>query len=262
MTHCLSDEIVAAFVDGRLDDEQRRRVIEHAAACADCYSLTSAVWDYNAENPGAEVVRPRFGRRFAVAAASLATAAAVMVVFFGPVRDRRAMQSLVDASAELERRPVDGRLSGSFAYRAVKGTYRSVERDDLDTLPLEAAAAETLEKTRNPHVAGVAHLLLGEYDEAVNKLTIAANAKPRDVRILSDLATAYHARGKRMGSDADLAKARETAERAWSIEQTPLTAWNRALALDTREAWQQYLELDPASPWADEARERMQRLLP
>src|SRR2546430_1543511 len=34
-----SDETLAAFLDGRLDPETRRRVVEHMTTCDECYSV-------------------------------------------------------------------------------------------------------------------------------------------------------------------------------------------------------------------------------
>jgi hypothetical protein len=221
------------------------------------------VWDYNEGNRPANVVRGRFGKTFGIAAAWLATAAALVVVFLGPIRDRRAMHSLVAAHAGLAERPVDGRLSADFEYHPQKQRFRSGTNDPKDAeWSLKAAAAATLETTRDAHLAGVAALLLEDYDEAVVRLTEAANADPNDARVVSDLAAAYYARWQHRGDDADLASAREKADRAWSLARTPQTAWNRALALDTPEAWKKYLELDSTSPWAEEARERSQNVSP
>ena len=265
MTHP-SDEIVAAFLDGRLDGEERQRVLDHTSECDECYSLSSAVWDYKAD---AKVVRPQFGRRVAVAAASLAVAAALLVVVFLPAfRDRRAMDAMVEASENenLPYRPAEGRLTGAFAYHEKPPVYRgdpkphSLEEDKhtLAKRNMELAALEALESTRDPHLAGTALLILGHRDEAIAKLTEAANKKPNDTGILSDLASAYHARGR----EADLKQARELAEKAWGLEKTPQTAWNRALTRDTREAWDEYLAIDGTSEWAKEARERKSRLDP
>lgn len=257
MTNCPGNEDLAAFADGRLNDVERRRMEEHIDACEDCYAQVSAVWDFQAsENGGGQIVRPRFGGGTWTAVASLAAAATLAVVFIGPIRDYRSMRAIVAASNELERRPVDGRLSGDFAYRRpVPVTRGDVPNAELSELRLQAAAAEALEKTKNAHLAGVALLLLGEEEEAVKKLTEAANASPDDARILSDLATAHLAVAKRTGNKNAQDAARETAERAWKLERTPQTAWNRALAINSRAAWNDYLAIDPSSPWAAEARE-------
>src|ERR1700719_3559751 len=37
-----SDETLAAFLDGRLDPETRRRVIEHMTTCDECYSVVAS----------------------------------------------------------------------------------------------------------------------------------------------------------------------------------------------------------------------------
>ena len=257
MTHP-SDEIVAAFLDGRLAGEERQRVLDHTSECDECYSLSSAVWDYKAEPPGGEVVRPQFGRRFAVAAASLAVAAGVVVVFLGPIRDRNARKELLAADAQMSERLVAGRLSG-FAYHphdTMRGGGESKVDPAVAKTLLEARAYEAAEKARDPHLAGVAYLVLGERDLAIQKLTEAAKRKPRDVAILNDLATAHYERSRYGGGEGHITKSREIADRAWSIEKTPLTAWTRAQAWNTKAAWQEYLVLDPDSEWASEVKEK------
>jgi hypothetical protein len=89
-------------------------------------------------------------------------------------------------------------------------------------------------------------------DAAIDKLT--------DVDLLTDLAAAYIAAGK----PADVSAAVKAAERAWALEKTPTTAWNRALALeradrraDSASAWRTYLQMDPSSEWTAEAQRHL-----
>ena len=66
-------------------------------------------------------------------------------------------------------------------------------------------------------------------------------------------------RAQQMRSSDSATLAARAAERAWSLRHTPETAWNRAVALDTPEAWRDYLALDETSDWAREAQAHLAR---
>jgi CHAT domain-containing protein len=96
----------------------------------------------------------------------------------------------------------------------------------------------------------------------------ASAQQPDNARLLSDLAAAYLVRAAQADEPADIPKALETAERAIILKDAPPEAWfNRALALEelhlvdaARKAWEDYLQHDSASGWADEARQHLEAL--
>lgn len=290
MTNCPTDETVAAFVDGRLPPEARAEVMAHIADCPDCYALVSAGWDYQAMEQKEEekekeelapVVEGRFGSWWMWTAAAIA--ATVVIVLQLPVtrewltRDwigsERERSDLIAAQNSAKVRPVEGRLSG-FSYQPLKKITRGSDDtldDDLSKITLEAAAAKlkarTAETAREWQALSAAHLLLGERREAIEAIEKAAALSPRDPAILNDRIVAYLAQYRWQG-DADAAqRALEAAESVWQVEQTPEIAFNRALAFEAVKrrnesigAWQEYLALDAKSPWANEARQHLQRL--
>ena len=272
MTECPSAETVAAFVDGRLDGSARREVIEHLAECGDCRELVSDIVDFQAEEEPADVVaRPRFGgRRVATIAASLAAAAALIVVFATPVRERifgGGMASLVEATRDVSVRPTEGRLSGEFEYKRPKERFRGADDEDAQLWRVMAETAE-LESARRPdlHALGVARLYLGREDQAIAELRRALQQADDDddrSAIAADLAAALIARRH----ERDAAEANALMEQEWRTRKTPVVAWNRAAALealhrdgDAIRAWDDYLRLDPSSPWAEEAKQRRDSL--
>ena len=104
-------------------------------------------------------------------------------------------------------------------------------------------------------------------EKAVQMMEELAQAHPSDVRIHSDLTATFYARAQRFRRPADLVRALEAAEEAVALDpRWPEARFNRALvqqalALPTaRQSWQRYIELDPASPWAKEARQRHRAL--
>lgn len=131
--------------------------------------------------------------------------------------------------------------------------------------------------------------LVASIQRGIATLRRAVAAKPRSPALLNDLGGALLTRvelsdrrrgdgesGSSWGSDmfgdvhdADLVAALEAIDRALEISPRLKEAlFNRALALErlhlphtARKAWQAYLEVDDSSPWAREARQRMEAIV-
>jgi tetratricopeptide (TPR) repeat protein len=137
----------------------------------------------------------------------------------------------------------------------------------MDNWTLYAAAGrireEALQEPSAPnlHGLGMAHLVLGNYDEAIQAFEDAIAETPQNPRYQSDLAAAYLARAKEQQRPDDLPRALAAAERAIAAEDILEARFNRALALQAlfledqaRQAWDEYLARDSASEWAEDAR--------
>jgi CHAT domain-containing protein len=286
-----TDETLAAYIDGRLDEETRKRVVEHMAECPECFDVVMG---------GREVLQtglqhpPHFtrfhGARVA-AISTLAVAAVLATVFFVvPLRDfvlhrRNGLAAL--SAVSLKERPAESRLS-NFPYAperiVTRGNKHTAVEDDDNWKLLEVATVVKDRSVReatpeNLHALGVCHLLLGNYNEAVITLektirqsTVSidlstAIRRSTDVPLLNDLAAAYLARGERLARTEDYASAILVVDHAWELSRTPEVAWNRAVAFersqltdDARLAWTEYLRLDASSRWATEARSKLERL--
>ncbi len=267
--HHLTDETLAAFADGRLRGKERQAVIEHLSTCGeDCRDDLAAISEAKElgviEDEG-NVVRGNFVRRAVLAAAA---AAAVVMILPVPrvqewIRFQRTggVSELVAASATLERRATEARLSGGFPYQEPPPTYRSGEGSKDVSPNMQLAAYRVVEKGNN-HGKGLAYLHLNEREAAIAALEEAVKSSPKNALLLSDLAAAYLDRARYGGGEAYRPKAVEASRRAWSMKQTPEIAWNRALALEkngdpsAKQAWEDYLKLDPSSPWAEEVQTR------
>jgi CHAT domain-containing protein len=151
---------------------------------------------------------------------------------------------------------VTGFEYGAFARSGVRGT-------DGDARTAHAQLEErvrTAPTARNLHQLALANFALLRPRVAEELLTRAV-ALAGDAAMLSDLAAAE----LELGQVADAA---EHAARALELDPAYRpAAFNWALALDkfsnrpkAREAWERYLALDPASAWADEARQHLQKL--
>lgn len=268
MTVHPTDETLAAFIDDRLNTQQKRAVIEHLAACDECRTFVNDVSDTKAMDEAETNVVPmpkRDGWR--VAAASLAVAAGLVVVFGPMIRNQLtgpSVETVVAAGEKSPYRPSPGRLSIEVPYKRAKPVLRSggggepplvdsdVPGDVYDVLEkLEAA------NRPDPHARGIAYLMELKPKEAIPYLREAAKTNQAAV---PDLAAALIA----SGGDEELTEAIKLSEGS----RTPTALWNRAMALHNLHqeeralrAWKDYLAVDPTSPWAVEAREKMRDLV-
>lgn len=280
MHDCPEPEMLAAFIDGRLDAEERRKVIDHLSDCDDCRDIVVAAHElerYDGASARTRVVQGQFGsRRWIAAAASLAAAATLILIFAQPLRERFSrpggIESLVAASADLPYRSVDGRLAATFPHKPLRPRTRTSETrmpDPGSAALYQAAGWIQNNESNDLHALGVAHLLLGRRDTAVQSLERALAAAPPDRRdaVALDLSTALLTRGEWNGDKEEIRRAGEIAEGLWRSKPTPEAAWNRAVAAELlhdaeagRRAWDDYLRLDSDSPWAAEARRRRSEL--
>lgn len=285
-----SDETLAAFIDGRLDPDARGQVIAHMATCAECYSVFMSATE-RVEAGSAPNGSHRSSRRAWLSVAVTAVAAAFAVVFLlTPVRDLffpqydRALEAL--AKAAPAQRTIAGRISG-FPYQPMEHRTRGGGRVDpmnepgnAALLTATAAAQRSLTARRSPanlHAVGVANLLLGQTDTAINILheaLLAETGRRRvtdaiddstDARLLNDLSAALASRTAIHPTMADKGESLRCAEKAWRLSGTQEAAWNRAIAIESlngagsaRTAWHDYLALDPKSSWSEEARKKLE----
>lgn len=262
-----ADEQLAAFVDGHLDESSRHAIRDHVSDCDECYAVIQTI----AEFAESEAVSPgRFGRRVVLAAVTLtmAAAATLAVFFIAPdVAVRRDMQRLLVAAEHLDHRSLEGRVDEQLTYKALKDVARGPIDRTNPRVALGKEAADLIDAairrptTSNLRRAGVALLLINAQDEAIVYLERANHrANSKDAKILALLAVAYQARARETHSQSDARAAVLVAEKAWTIQKSPLTAWNRAVALKQAQspkaaaAWRDYIEIDSTSGWTEEAR--------
>ena len=263
MTDCPELESLAAFHDGRLPEADRLRVLEHAASCGECMDILEGLAAAKEANVlQSNVVRGGFGRRGWAGAAAAAVMAGWLIL--GPL-SQRGMHKLVAAAGKLDERPVAARLSADFPYQKHSPERGGDEENVQYAFEADAwdVAANSSSSAKGRHAAGVAFLLLGpkEREQAMNALEEANAKDPNNPAILIDLSAAYHSLGK-------YKEALEKANQALAIERTPAALWNRALAIEQLRpkqeaiaAWNEYLAVDPSSPWATEAKEKHLRNL-
>jgi hypothetical protein len=309
MGSCPSDETIAAFVDGVLSDAERAEVERHACSCERCYDLLVELGCLSSEiaaesapdSTPTSAAPPRtrsplwwWGTGLALAASIAVIAAANGMLWVGRTTPSRTTvaDELEDGGARrtlIEQvgphRTAEARLSG-FSWGAVPSVLRSGNEVSRRPPEILAAAGRALEQTDQKEtagaqrVAGLAYLLLGDYERAIERLERARQSTPTPpASVLSDLAAAYLERGRLQGRAADLTKGAELAEQAVVRPDALPAAWfNRALALEqlglrdrAMTAWKDYLaRAVPGAPgagpaaeesrWIDEARQRLRDL--
>ena len=273
---CPAPEDLAAFVDGRLDADRRAEIELHLAGCGVC---REAVVDAVLLAGQALPTSRWSGRRRALAAggALLALAASVMLLLraspeFGAFPGRSPYPELVAAAGR--DRTVEARLTGGFAYRPLRAVTRAGNAnrsEDFDLLAATSAVQQRAIDTptvANRHAAGIAQLLIGDYESAVATLEAVVAAEPGRAEYHSDLAAAYLARGRQWDRAEDFAKATAAAGRAIALDSSLDEAYfNQALALDAegrvREAEAAYRrarDRDPGSAWSAEISTRLDQL--
>jgi CHAT domain-containing protein/tetratricopeptide (TPR) repeat protein len=192
---------------------------------------------------------------------------------FGARPHTSELKELMAALANEQTRHVEGRLTGGFKYAPVASPQRGTDSDVLS--PDVRIAAATIEKraraqdTRQNRAAlGVAHLVLGQFDEAVELLESCVQEDAANASLLSDLSVAYLARAKARHRVVDWASALATAARAIRLNRGTTEAhFNRALALEglhlreeAVDAWKAYQSVDRRTSWSTESAAHIEAL--
>jgi len=182
--------------------------------------------------------------------------------------DRPELNELAAVIAHEATRPIEGRLTGGFRYAPLRvpsrGPGAALPAPDITiavaNIEKNAARRDT---PVNMAALGVAYLVSGQLDRAVDALTDAVRADGR-AQYQSDLAAAFLARARSGGPSEDWAQALGVADRAIARDPSRSEAYfNRALALqglhldeEAANAWRAYSSRDPSSAWADESASR------
>ena len=176
-----------------------------------------------------------------------------------------------EAASKLSSRSVEARLDG-FSYVRRNNMRGGQGESDLDLaeLQLEAETFKVLEEKGNEprtlHAKGVAELLkpkavLLERKAAVTYLQLATEREPDNASYASDFAGGLIA----IGDTPSLQHAITVCDSALRIDRAYAPAlFNRAKAFELLgqsdeaiSAYKRYLSVDPSSPWATEAHERI-----
>ncbi|HUO85126.1 MAG TPA: hypothetical protein VM534_08435, partial [Thermoanaerobaculia bacterium] len=282
-TGCPPPEELAAMAEGKLDEARASEIRAHLAECENCYETMSESLLALRALEEEETADDSPGRGFAVAApvpissrrrwTGFAIAATVILaaglagfLYWRSISPRDPIARL--AAVAPEERTIEARLSG-FDWAPLAPVTRGPEESrDWKLLAEAARIKEEAEKNptaENLHALGVAHLLLGEWDQAVEELERAVEAGAGD-SARGDLAGAHLQKGLAEGDPDSLANAYELSFHQGMNPSAP-DLFNRALAAErlglvrqARDAWEAFLRLEGSSSWAIEARRRLEGL--
>jgi tetratricopeptide (TPR) repeat protein len=260
-------EDLGRFVEGTLDEAERKIIVAHLADCDDCRIV---MVDASSSAEAALTETAPASHRWWLAIAAGIVLVAVGAFVFNERRDP--LSETRKSYAKLEKRPLEARLSG-YPYVSHR-VNRGGDEADLSLQVLQADAAEVAQlrgsDAKTLHARGIGILLehKNTAGDALAPLQAATTADPNNVTYQSDLAAALIAAGR--SDPRNLERALATCDRALQIDpRAPDALFNRAVALqaldrtqDAIAAYQRYLAIDSSSPWADEAKQHLELLLP
>lgn len=198
----------------------------------------------------------------------------IAVVGFAVYLTRRGNPDELAELRSIYPRPTETRIS-EFGYAPLtqlRGAPESVETNRLRRI--ENSLIEATEKTPNAqthHALGVFYLTQQDYPKAIKEFQSALKFASSNAKIHNDLGAAHFELAKTVKEKKleELAQALEEFTQATKLDSNLLEAlFNKSLALqelgtmprEAKESWTLYLQKDPSSPWAEEARKNLQRI--
>lgn len=176
-------------------------------------------------------------------------------------------------------RPVESRITG-FDYAPIAvtrgenpGKGNNLEHDRAKLMLLSEAQKHPGAEVY--HALGEVYLAELNFDQAIEYINRAIQLNDSDPGFFSDLGAAYLEKGKFKRDRSELSESSKAFDqslnyltRALELDHSrPEALFNIALChqymnnvQQAREAWRKYLEKDPASPWADEAKRNLKLL--
>jgi CHAT domain-containing protein/tetratricopeptide (TPR) repeat protein len=290
-TQHISFEEMAELATGQASEMRAAQVQSHLAACEPCRKRLQEFEQFvkDCEHPTSvdlsgewrelqRKLRPG-GRKVVVMRRWLpAFAAAVIAVVVLSWLGLKMLRASGDpqrllAEAYRQQRSSEFRLAGAdySPLRQQRGNQSAFSLPQ-PLLKAEARLAEEIKSDPNApetlRLQGEAEMMAGNAASAVRTLEKANDLRPQDAHILADLGSAYALRGDAERQFGDYTSALEYLSR--SLHQQPQTqevTFNRALVLERMmlfdqaiQEWQNYLKMDGASEWANEARQHLSDL--
>lgn len=227
--------------------------------------------------------KPFFTSPMALVAAVLVVAGLSFVVWRGFFYQSDVDKGLIALNAAYrEQRPLEARITQlNYApYVTTRGEIvraNSLERDRAERILLDAVRDHP--STASRHALGKFYLTQKEFDKAITQFEEALKGDPNNSRVYADLGAALLEKGKaeiekgrspKSGAESGrgfeyLARSLQNLNKALELDGNLLEAlFNRAslyeamaLLPQAEEDLRKYLEKDPNSKWADEARQKL-----
>jgi len=259
--------MLAEYIDGGLDARQRAEVEQHIAECGECYEVFAEANRVRLMEPA--VKRPKSRNLLWVAgtAAALAMALGGMAIWrtASPHHDRLA--EIVQAVGT--NRLLEARLAEDFEWGPRPSVNRGTSNDHLtpSVRSLASELAETAGDGRSAYDAGVALLILGRWDDALERFSAARRVDGPTTRVAVGVSAALLERFREKSDPRDLELALGALDEVLPPPADARWAFNRALALEdlgqraaATAAWQRVVELEKDPNWLAEAKSHLERL--
>lgn len=290
----VEDELFEQYLDGHLSESQRHAFETHFLATEDrrhqfrLVRSLRAVGRQRADTPplSSAVPNKRFSIRSLFANPLIGYGFAVVLIAiiglgFWRIAIYRSNVELGLAQlreAYAGERPTDARITDLdySPFRTTRGARNDKEtaaRDRAERL-LTLAAGEA-DDAASQAALGKFYLTQRKFEQANELFARASKAAPNDARIHADWGASLLELAKVSVSAGDRAKALEDLDASLSHLETAVklmpslleARFNRALCLQqmmlneqAKAAWLEYLSIDNTSPWADEARQHLEKL--
>lgn len=288
----IENELVDEYLEGALSEEERLQFEQHflkAPQRRDKLSFTTNLRAAaRAPAPVARVSPEKHAARWYSSAPAYLKAAALLIAILCVglaawlLLGRKSGEEpgIADLRAAYKKqRLVEARVT-QLDYAPLPLT-RGQEKPNVDEGLLRRAELQLLKDIdENPgagshHALGRFYLAGRQFDKAIEQFERALRLEPNNPQLQSDMGAALLERGKdeRLEGDAGksmetLARSLEHLNRALELDNSSLDAlFNRAvlyqhmlLPAAAENDWKKYLERDSNSPWADEARRKLQAL--
>lgn len=199
--------------------------------------------------------------------------AVVFSIWFLIIKNKNADELAELKTVYKNERPTETRISG-FDYAPLAATRgETEERESLKIRRIENSLIEAVEKNpsaENLHMLGVFDLTQKRFSEAIDALEKAVKADGKNAKYQNDLGAALleFAAADKTKKTENLGRANEAFSKSLELDPDFSAArFNKSLTLqklglmqEAKESWEIYLQKDPASKWADEARKNLEKL--
>ncbi len=282
------DQLIEDFLDGSLKHDQRKKFVDFFLSTPrrrQQLRLTKNFRRYSANAPKPEKADLWSRFRSVFSSPIPASAGAAFLVLIGLFAwigffhrsDTQMVTQLLDRAYKNER-PFESRVSNlAYApYSVTRGEKTPpADQRDLDAAEsISAASAARGDTAASLQNAGRVYLVKGNIDQAILQFEKARDLAPENAEIFNDLGAALLEKSKTVqksdsGQSLELkSKALEDLSRAVELAPGLLAArFNKALCLqrlsmnaEAKNAWEEYIKLDPASPWTEEAKRNLNLL--
>lgn len=171
-------------------------------------------------------------------------------------------------------RPTETRIS-EFGYAPLvqlRGPAQPDEQRELRQIENNLLDTATDKPDADSHHAlGIYYVTQHQYPEAIKEFEAALKLADQNARLHNDLGVAYFELSKTLPKEKRLEQLAQSLEefiKATELDSSLLEAlFNKSLTLqelntprEAKESWKLYLQKDPSSPWAEEARKNLAQL--